>query len=286
MTTSRLNIDRSSIYQIALLTICFLLAYGSILGQLVQIWYTNEDYSHGFLIIPISAILLWMRRESLASDRHEPSLKWGIPLLIVALLLYMGALLAEIATVAAVSMILAIVAITICYFGFDMVKKALFPLCFLLFMVPIPAQIYADVTQPLQRFVSQITVFVVDLAGIPIWRDGNIIHLPNATLQVVEACSGLRSMISLSALSALYALTARGYVNRILVFAAAVPISIAVNAFRVSATAYLTYHFGKEKAVEGLAHELLGISVFVLSLVLLFFWKTILTKIASWMGRV
>ncbi len=254
----------------------FLLAFGGSLASRVRVWSTDEDYSHGFLVIPVALFVVWQRRRQLARAQIQPSVS-GWVILIIGLLMLVVGTLAEISTLSSLSIVVTLCGLVLCYFGFTVFRLVLFPLFFLLFMIPIPSQIYSSVTLPLQLLVTKLSVEVLYVLRIPAYCDGNIIHLPESTLQVVQACSGLRSMVSLSALSALFALTVVAWPLRVLIFLAAIPISIAVNIFRVSVTAWITYGYGQQ-AAEGAAHEILGVSVFALSLLLLFFWKVILTK--------
>ncbi len=269
--------------QAAFVSVAFLLAYGQVLWRLMEVWQRDEDYSHGFLIIPVAAYLVWSWRATLRDTAVRPW-PWGWLMVAGSLFLHVTGTVAEIPTLSSLSLLTTLAGIVLYYFGFSVLRVVLFPIAFLVFMIPIPMQIYSSVTLPLQLLVSKGSVGCVGLFGIPVYRDGNIIHLPNTTLQVVQACSGLRSMISLSALSALFALTVSGIPLRTLVFLAAVPISILVNIFRVTATSVLSYRYGPE-AAEGTVHQVLGISVFLLSLLLLVFWKALLGWFSARMKR-
>ena len=191
---------------IAALFASFILAYFPVWKGLVLAWYSNDQYSHGFLIAPLCIYMVWRKREKLAETQVRPS-QWGLALAIFSLLFYLFAHLAEITTVASFSMVLLLAGVIIYFYGFPMLKELLFPLFLLLFMIPIPAQIYSKLTIPLQLFVSKSSVWIGAIMGLPIYREGNVIHLPNQTLEVVQACSGLRSVISLCYLALFLAIS-------------------------------------------------------------------------------
>ena len=167
------------------------------------------------------------------------------------------------------------------FFGFQMFKELLFPLFLLLFMIPVPSQIYSTLTIPLQLFVSRVSAGIANLLGIPIYREGNVINLPEYTLQVVEACSGLRSMISLLTLSAIFAyMTLKSNLLRTLLFITGIPAAIAVNIFRVLLMIMAFYYFQYD-LTQGSVHTVFGVVIFILALAiiagmkgLLSFWDT------------
>jgi exosortase len=230
-TTNHSTLISTSLF--ATLFASFILAYFPVWRGLVLAWYSNDQYSHGFLIVPLCIYMLWRKKEKLAEIQIRPS-QWGLALTIFSLLLYLFAHLAEITTVASFSMVLLLAGVIIYFYGFPMLKELLFPLFILLFMIPIPAQIYSKLTIPLQLFVSKASVWIGTNMGLPIYREGNVIHLPDQTLQVVQACSGLRSMMSLLALSAFFGyFTLKSNTLRIILFLCGIPAAILVNIIRV-----------------------------------------------------
>jgi exosortase len=153
--------------------------------------------------------------------------------------------------------------------GYNYIRTLALPLAFLLFMVPLPALVLNAIAFPLQLLASQMAVGILHGIGVPALREGNVIALPNITLEVVEACSGLRSLVSLGALSVLLAaLTLRGTVPRLVLIASSLPIAVITNSVRVSGTGVLAYRFGAQLA-EGFLHSFSGWVVFVIALVLL-----------------
>ena len=206
-------------------------------------WYSSDQYSHGFFIIPITLYIIWQKKDILTKTPIIPSW-WGLALVIFSLLLYLFAYFAEISTIASFSMVLLLAGVIIYLYGFLIFKELLFPLAFLLFMIPIPAQIYSSLTIPLQLFVSNVSAWLASTIGISIYREGNVIHLPDRTMQVVQACSGLRSMISLLMLSAIISyFTLKSNILRFALFFSGIPAAIFVNIIRVSLMVFVFYYF-------------------------------------------
>jgi exosortase A len=250
-----------------LLALSFLLAYFPAWKNLVAAWYASEDYSHGFLILPLAAAIAWQRRKTLAESPVEGSAA-GAAVLAVALALHVIGQLGEIVTLSSVSLVLAMAGITAYVCGWKVLRRLVFPFGLLLFMIPVPAQVYAMLTLPLQLAVTAISTAAWKLAGVPVYHEGNIIYLPEATLQVVDACSGLRSLMMLLALSAVFAhLTLRSNGLRLLLCLLMIPVSVAVNVLRVSAMIFGFHALGLN-LTKGSAHTLLGILVFFTALAL------------------
>ena len=182
------------------LGLSFLLVFFPIWKDLLLTWYNSDDYSHGFFIVPLVVFALWQKREDLSRLPVQSS-SLGFALLVFSLVLYILAFYAEIKTFASLAMIFCIVGAVFFLFGRAISREIAFILFFLFFMIPIPAQIYSAMTIPLQLLVSKASVWLVMLFGLPVFREGNVIHLPDRTLEVVQACSGLRSLMTLMTLS-------------------------------------------------------------------------------------
>jgi len=255
----------------------FLLAFFPVWRHLCGVWYTSDEYSHGFLILPVSLFLAWRQRTVLARLEPRPSVL-GLPLVLSSLLVYLFSLAAGVKTIAALSMILFLGAAVLYLFGWPMLRSLAFPLLFLLFMVPVPAPIYSSLTIPLQLFVSKASVSLSVLAGVPLVQEGNLMHLPNRTFQVVEACSGLRSMMTLLALSALvWYLTLRSKVLGLVLIASALPVALLANILRVILVVIPLWHLNFDSS-GGLPHTILGLAISALSLVLIFFFGVVLSR--------
>ena len=266
-----------SVSLVAALFAGFIIAYFPVWKELVLTWYSNDQYSHGFLIIPLCIYMVWRKKEKLVEIRIIPS-RWGLVLTIFSLLLYLFARLAEITTIASFSMVLVLAGVVIYFYSFPLLKELLFPLFLLLFMIPIPTQIYSKFTIPLQLFVSKVSVWIGAVMGLPIYREGNVIHLPHQTLQVVQACSGLRSMVSLLALSAFFGyFTLKSNILRTVLFICGIPAAVLVNIIRVLLLV-LAFHYFNYDLTKGTIHTIFGMSIFVLALFFLLGVKKLLSN--------
>jgi exosortase len=264
------------LWQILVLVAAFLILYLPILIDLVSDWYVDPNYGHGFLIIPVSAWLIWKKRAVLKTIPLETG-KWGLPMTIASLALFiLGTAGAEFFTTR-VSMVGLLFGITLYMAGPRFVREIWFAFFFLLFMIPVPYIIYYAATFPLQLLGSKIAAGVLGVIGIPHLRQGNIIHLSNNySLEVAEACSGLRSLVTLLALGALLSyLTLKTKWKALTLFFATIPIAIAANIFRITITAIGAYGISR-KIAEDFLHELSGTIVFMFSLICLLILSSIL----------
>lgn len=262
--------------KIYILFLIAVLIYLPVLGDLIADWYEDSNYSHGFLIIPVSVWLIWRQRKELASVPVRTS-NWGFAGILVALAIFIvGTAGAEYFT-ARFSFVLLLVSITLYSFGWMFLRKVWFAFFFMLFMIPIPYVIYYSVTFPMQLFASKIASVALGVIGLPLVRFGNVLHLPGGqALEVAEACSGLRSIVALLALGALYAyFTQENRVKAVILFLATIPIAIFGNVVRISFTAIGTYAIS-EAFVEGTLHEMAGMLVFLFSLIMLMIFGSLL----------
>ena len=241
------------------------LVYAPVCVELFKDWLRDPNYSHGLLVPVISGVILWSQRRRLAALPLSGS--WiGVALMVVAAgLLVLGAAGAEVFT-QRVSLILALGATVLALGGWSWVRGTAFPLAFLLFAVPLPYVIYYDITGPLQSLAAAVAMDGLVLIGIPAVKQGNIIHLPDLSLEVAEACSGIRSLYEFLALGALFA---RGlplpWWGKVLVFLTTIPISVAGNAVRVWGTGVASHLVGSG-AATGPAHEAVGLVVLAVAL--------------------
>ncbi|MDY6824169.1 MAG: exosortase/archaeosortase family protein [Thermodesulfobacteriota bacterium] len=244
---------------------------------LVNLWLSSEEYSHGFFIVPIALYILWQKREKLIKMPVQGS--WvGLLIVVISIFLFLVANLAYILTLKPLSMILFLAGAILYLFGFRIWKECLFPLFMLLFMVPVPSQIYSAATINLQLFVSAVSADLSSLIGVPLFREGNVIHLAERTLQVVQACSGMRSLVSLFALSAFFGyFTLRSNLLRSILFAYSLPIAVLVNIVRVTLLICCLHYMGID-LTHGTSHTLVGLGVFALALIMLFLLRELLKK--------
>jgi len=271
---------KNKLFPLLLLSILLIGIYFQVLVKLVSQWWDDPNYSHGFLIPLVSGYLIWRKRQRLRNIPLKKS-NLGLFIIITGLGLYIvGTAAAEYFSVR-FSLVVVILGLVLYFGGWQFFKEIAFPLVFLFFMIPIPYVIYYAISFPMQIFSTKLASFVIYLTGIPVLRQGNIIHLPNYSLEVVEACSGLRSLISLSALGALFAyLSQKTLFSRSLLFLLSIPIAIGANVFRLFITALGAMVIGPEFA-EGFLHEFSGILVFLTGLVSL----VIAGGILRWIGR-
>lgn len=243
-------------------------------------WNNDDDMGHGFFVPLVALYIVWQMRNSLLSIQPKPSwvgllfLAWG------ALQMALGMLGAELflqRTAFLVSLVGAVVFLG----GWTMLRALQFPLCLLVFMIPIPAVIYNQVTFPLQLLASRVAEQALTLVGIPVLRDGNVLELASQKLSVVEACSGIRSLLSLTFLSLVYGYFFEEHrlVMRWSLFLSTVPIAISANSFRVSLTGVLSEY--NPELAQGFFHSLEGWVIFVFALVLLVGCHRLLIWLAS-----
>jgi exosortase len=240
--------------------------YAPVLDRLVRQWYSDPEYSHGFLVPVISGFVLWRKRDLISKIPSQPSAVLGVVTVLVALvLLFLGSLGAEL-FLTRISLILIVVGLTLYFQGFPLLRALSFPIGFLLLAIPLPALIYNQIVFPLQLFASQLATGILDVThAMPILREGNVLILPNTTLEVVEACSGIRSLMSLTTLAIGYGyLVEKSIPIRCLLAIGTVPVAVIANGTRVMVTALLSYYVNP-KAAEGLTHEFSGIVIFIVA---------------------
>ncbi len=261
--------SRGNAWTITLVLVLAALAiYAPILYSMVLHWKTVDDYSHGFLIVPLALYFAWERRRKLRRAPVEPSL-WGvIPLALGTLTLLIGRFGVELMNMR-VSFVLTLIGLVYLMLGRRVFQILAFPLLFLFLMVPLPQSLVNVIAFPLQLIAADAATSAMHWLGIPALREGNILHLANAQLFVEEACSGLRSLMALITLGVIFAYFFRKTTaERIIIVASAIPIAILVNAFRVALTGILTHHLG-EDAAGGWIHQMEGFFTFGLAFLLL-----------------
>lgn len=244
------------------------LLYHRVILELGHDWIVDDNYSHGFLIPLVSAYMIWRHRARIRS-LPRGSCGAGLALILGGLLLFMIASVAAEFYTQRLSLLIVIAGLILYLGGRRLAGATLFPVIYLLFMIPVPYVIYYSASFPLELLASRLTTAVVGLLGIPIVRSGNILQLESTTLQVVDACSGLRSLISLSALAAALAyLTQRRPAAGVLLFLSSVPVAIGANVLRLTVTAILASLYG-EGVAQGFLHEFSGLLVFAFAIICL-----------------
>jgi exosortase len=257
--------------------------YYPVLRGLVRQWSADEDVSHGFFVPVVALFIVWQRRDKILALESKP-VWWGWAIMVWGgVQAYLGMLGAEL-YLQRTSLLITLVGLLLVAGGTALVRELAFPLLLLPFMIPFPAVIYNQLTFPLQLFASQVAESVLALFGIPVLRDGNILELASQKLSVAEACSGIRSLLSLSFLSLVYSyFFDRRVWMRWALLVLTVPIAILANAGRVTITGLLS-EVNPELA-RGFFHSLEGWIIFMIALVMLVATHTIVSRLPGWFGR-
>jgi exosortase len=253
-----------NLYAVVLVSALVLILYGQVFRSMVQQWWNDPNYGHGFFVPLFAAYILWRER----SRRREVPIRtsnWGLPIMLFAIgLLILGTLGSEHFT-ARVSLLILISGIIVFLVGWQGLRSIAFPIGYLIFMIPLPAIIYYQLTFPLQLLASRLGANGLVAVGVPTVREGNLLILPNVTLEVVEACSGVRSLLSLLAAVVGYVYLAEPSTwKRCVLVALTVPIVILSNGLRLVATGALSFSLGP-RVDSGLAHTGLGLVFFALA---------------------
>jgi exosortase len=252
-------------------TIALLLVvlYYRVALKLVYDWYTIPDYSHGFLVPFFAAFLIWDKRKILKATPIRQA--WsGIVLVIFALMvLILGVYGVELFT-ARMSFILLLTGLIATFFGWGMVRELRFPLLVLVLAIPFPAILFNRITFPLQLLASEIASDILPLLKVPTLHEGNVIELPIMKLEVAEACSGIRSLMSLFTLAVFYGYFLEKTTKRRVILAlASIPIAVTANVARIVGTGLCVQYWDPERAL-GFFHEFSGWVMFVVSLACLY----------------
>jgi exosortase len=266
-------------WQAGILIVLIAWLYSSIIFHLILQWNNDPNFSHGFLVPGFSLFVLWRNRARLLRLPRTPS-PWGFPLIAMSLaVLVVGVLGAEL-FLSRISLLFLVTGLVLLFMGDNYLRATLFPLSFLFLMIPIPAIIFNQITLPLQILASKLAATALPWVGVPVFREGNIINLPAMSLEIAEACSGIRSLFSLITVAIIYSYAIRSDKwARIALALAATPIAIAANSFRIIVTGVLGQYWSPNKA-EGFFHTFSGWLVFLASLGMLFLLHRILAGAA------
>jgi exosortase len=258
-------------------------AYAPVLLALVRQWNDDADMSHGFFVPAVAGWIVWRDRAELAALPAKTD--WRGLLLVgwAAVQMWLGTLAVEL-FVTRTSLVVALIGAVWFLCGVKVLRRLAFPLFLCLFMVPIPAVIYSSVTFPLQLLASRLAEHALSILSVPVLREGNILILPNQELSVVEACSGIRSLLSLTFLSLVYGYFFESRIwLRVLLFCSTIPIAIVANGSRVTLTGILTQV--KPELAEGAFHAASGWVIFMVAMVILVVFHQVVLRAVRFLGR-
>ena len=275
-----------------------LFTYAAVLVKLSSNWWTDENYSHGLLVPLIIGYILWLQRDKLAAEPARPAtLLGGIAVALALFALWIGVAGAELYS-QRMSLVLLLAGTVVYFWGLRFLRFVWVPLALLVLAIPIPAILFNKIAFPLQLFASRCAVWSMSALGIPVLRQGNVIELKplnsfdTKKLEVVEACSGIRSLMTLVTLAVVFAyfthpradddsgkggkgggkfgfLRSYGFWRSSILVFSAVPIAILTNASRVSGTGILSHYYGTQVA-DGFFHSFSGWAIYIVAFLLLF----------------
>jgi exosortase len=236
--------------------------YGSVLAGLVAQWWHEPASSHGLLLVAVAGLVIYRRREALRTAAAEPR-DAGFAALFTGLLIYIGGTITGDVFILRLSLPIVIAGAILLLGGAQHLRLLFAPLGLLLLAIPLPMVVVTHATMPLQLIASQVAAGVLQLCQVDVVRQGNLLMLNRVTLEVADACSGLRSLTALMSVAAVCAASFSMSARRAaLLLAIAVPVAIVGNGLRVAATGLLSTWFG-EVAVRGLFHDLTGYAAFI-----------------------
>jgi exosortase len=271
------------VWPVLLLGLIVLLYAGVLKGLILQ-WWNDADYGHGFFVPLFSCYILWHKRKRWTKTEIRPS-NFGLVVMIGAIgLLLLGSLGAEL-FVSRFSLLVLLAGMILFLAGWKMLRAVSFPLSYLILMIPFPVIIYNQITFPLQLLASRLATAGLELVQVPVLRDGNVLVLSNYSLEVVEACSGIRSLMALVALAIAYGylVEPRRSVRYILALLM-VPIAIVTNAIRIMGAGMLAHRYGPA-AAQGFLHEFSGWVIFMSAVGLMLHSHWILRRLWKTQGE-
>jgi exosortase len=253
----------------ALICLLVVAIYFHVLIKLVIDWWQIPDFSHGFLVPLFSAYLVWEKRETLRATSIAPC--WsGIAVIALGLIVLLLGIYGSELFLSRVSLVILMAGLVLCFAGRQFLKELRFALLVLLLAIPLPSIIFNQITFPMQLMASKLASILLPVFGVPILREGNVIELPMMKLEVAEACSGIRSLMSLFTLAIFYGyFLEKSKWRRVALALASVPIAIAANAVRILGTGLCVQYWDPDKAL-GFFHEFSGWVIFLVSLTCLY----------------
>lgn len=238
------------------LALLVLACYWRVVERTGSLLVFSEDMAHGLFAPLMAAYVVWTKLPVLRRGVSRAS-PWGLPILLLGAAGAIISTAGESTSLGRISLLISLAGVVMIHGGVKLLSELSFPLSLLIFTFPIPSVLYAEITLPLQLLASRLSEFLLELLGYSVFREGNVLQLPHGRMNVVEACSGIRSLVTLSFMAICYAyLFERRTAVRIVVVLAGVPASIILNAFRITVTGILSER--DPHLATGLPHEILG----------------------------
>jgi exosortase len=252
--------------------------YTRVLIKLVHDWYTMPDFSHGFVIPFFVAYLIWKQREEIKAVPLRQS--WaGIVCVALSLVVLLTGIYGADLFLSRISLVMLLVGLVWAFAGTKMLRELALPLGVLLLAIPFPAIVFNRITFPLQLLASHVASVALPVFGVPVLREGNVIQLPAIQLEVAEACSGIRSLMTLFSVAVIYGYFAETSIwKRIVLALAALPIAVAANSIRIIGTGICVQYWSPDKAL-GFFHEFSGWLMFVISTICIYFVHRLLSLV-------
>ena len=275
MSTTPESINKTPTILALIALTLFIVAYFPAFQILAKKWVRLDEYTHAFFTVPIIIYMFWNKREFLTENigRHS---YLSVLLVVFSIIIYLISLQLQIPTITSLATVMTILSILVYLSGVKSLKKLITPIILLVIIIPIPNQIYSMLTLPLQLKASQASELIIRLLNVPVLREGNVIDIPGKSFQVVEACSGMRSIITLVTLSLIIAyFTLTKNISKLLLLASSIPVAFLVNIIRV-VVMVLAFHFFKMDLTSGTVHSIMGIVIFGIALLILFMLTRIL----------
>ena len=254
---------KNDVYRLIILGTFTIIAYIPTFIWMIDRWTEHDTYySHGFLIPFISGFIIWLKREKLSKLKIMPS-GTGWIFFISGILIHAVSALWRVYFTSGFSLLLVLPGLILLFFGKKYLKELLFPVGFLVFMIPLPLVAIANLSFRLKIFAASVSTFIINKLGVPAIREGSVIRTMHSYLLVEDPCSGIRSLIALISLGALMAYFANiSRVKKTVLFLASIPIAISSNVIRIVSLSLVSEMYGA-KLATGLFHTLMGVLVFV-----------------------
>ena len=276
--------NSSLVWGSALVGALILAVYYRVLLELAMAWWRNPDYSHGFLVPIFAAYLVWVKRESFV-NKEVPLIWSGIAIVALGLAVLLLGVYGATVFLTRISLGIVLTGIVLCLGGWQLLKELRFALLVLFLAIPLPSIIFNEIALPLQIIASKLASHLLPYFGVPVLRDGNVIQLATMKLEVADACSGIRSLVTLFTLAVFYGyFLEKSFLRRAVLALASIPIAIAANAVRIFGTGLCVEYWDPEKAL-GFFHEFSGWVMFLVSLGCLFVVHHLMRFLLTRRGR-